>query len=93
MDSIFSSIKHNAPPDALIERVERGGGIALRCPIPGHRFREMIIVARAGESGTDAQTFADWYAHEDTWLDWALAQLGHPPFNELLLEPTDASNP
>ncbi len=81
-----------APPDALVERVARSGGIALRCPIPGHRFRETIIVPRADGPGTDAQTFADWYAQEDTWLDWALAQLGYPPFNDLIREPADTSN-
>ena len=75
-------------PDALIERVERSGCIALRCPIPGHRFRETIIVPRAGESGTDEHIFADWYAQEDLWLDWVLAQLGHPSFNSLILELT-----
>jgi hypothetical protein len=82
-----------APPNALVERVERSEGIALRCPIPGHRYREMIIVPRAVAPGTDAQTFADWYAQEDTWLDWALAQMGYPPFNDLVSEPAGASNP
>ncbi len=81
-----------APPDALVERVERSGGIALRCPIPGHRFRETIIVPRAGGPGTDTQMFADWYAQEDMWLDWALAQLGYSPFNDLVYEPPDEHN-
>lgn len=81
-----------APPDALVERVEQSGGIALRCPIPGHRFRETIIVPRAGGSGTDMQMLADWYAQEGTWLDWALAQLGHPLFNDLIREPAGESD-
>ncbi len=33
-----------APPGVLSARIERNGGIALRCPIPGHRVRESIIV-------------------------------------------------
>lgn len=81
-----------APPDALVERVECSGGIALRCPIPGHRFRETIIIPRAGGPGTDTQIFADWYAQEDTWLDWALAHLGYAPFNELVHEPPGEHN-
>jgi hypothetical protein len=82
----------NAPPDSLVERVEHNGGIALRCPIPVHRARETIIVPRAGVSGTDTKVFADWYANEDTWLDWALKQLQYPPFNALVYEPLGESS-
>ncbi len=77
----------NAPPDSLVECVEHNGGIALRCPIPVHRARETIIVPQAGVSGTDTKVFVDWYANEDTWLDWALKQLQYSPFNALVHEP------
>ncbi len=71
--------------------VEHNGGIALRCPIPVHRAREMIIVPRARVSGSDTKVFANWYAHEDMWLDWALKQLQYPQFNVLVHEPPDES--
>ena len=82
----------NAPPDTLLERVEQNGGIALRCPIPVHRAREAIIVPQAGVSGTDTKVFADWYANEDAWLDWALKQLQYPSFNTLVHEPSAESD-
>ncbi len=81
----------NAPPDTLVERVEQNGGIALRCPIPVHRAREAIIVPQAGVSDPDTKVFADWYANEYTWLDWALKQLQYPPFNVLVHEPLGES--
>lgn len=81
----------NAPPDSLVEWVEHNGGIALRCPIPVHWARETIIVPQAGMPGTDTKVFADWYANEDTWLDWALEQLQCPPFNALVHEPLGES--
>ena len=77
----------DAPPDSLVERVEHNGGIALRSPIPVHHARETIIIPRAGVPGIDAKMFADWYASEDRWLDWALKGLEHPPFNALVREP------
>ena len=77
----------NAPPDSLVERVEHNGGIALRSPIPVHHCRETFIIPRAGAPGSDAKMFADWYANEDRWLDWALKELEHPPFNALVREP------
>jgi hypothetical protein len=61
-------------------------GIAVRCPIPGHRVRETIIVPQAGLHEAEADTFADWYAHEDSWLDWALQQLGYASFDTLVQE-------
>ena len=76
----------NAPPDSLVERAEHNGGIALRCPIPVQHARETIIVPQAGMSGTDTKVFADWYANEDAWLDWALKQLQYPPFKVLVHE-------
>lgn len=81
----------NAPPDTLVERIEQNGGIALRCPIPMHHAREAIIVPQAGVSGHETKVFADWYANEDAWLDWALEQLQYPPFNILVHEPLGES--
>lgn len=77
----------NASSEALGTRIENNEGIALRCPIPGYRVRESIIVARAGVSDIGSRIFADWYAQEATWLDWALKQLEHPPFEALMQEP------
>jgi hypothetical protein len=74
----------SASAEELRERIERNGGIALRCPLPGHRFRESIIVARATLPDTDVKMFADWYAQEESWLDWALEQLSHPSFDALV---------
>ena len=66
------------------ERIERNGGIALRCPLPGHRFRESIIVAQATLPDAGAKMLADWYAQEESWLDWALERLGYPSFDALV---------
>jgi hypothetical protein len=82
----------NAPPELFVERVEQNGSIALRCPIPAHRAREIIIVPQAGVSSTDTKVIADWYAHENMWLDWALKQLQYPPFNALVHEPLAESD-
>jgi len=63
-------------------------GRAVRCPIPWNRVRETIIVpqTRFSQAATDAQLFTDWYMHEDSWLDWALQQVGHPGFDVLVQE-------
>jgi hypothetical protein len=70
------------------QRLQMGlhGGRAIRCPLPGNRIRETIIVPQAGllQAESDAKMFADWYAHEDSWLDWALQQVGHPGFDALV---------
>jgi hypothetical protein len=69
-------------------QMELDGGRAVRCPIPGNRVRETIIVPQSGlsQAGRDAQMFADWYAHENSWLDLALQQVGHPRFDTLVQE-------
>jgi hypothetical protein len=77
----------NTPSDSLVERVEQNGGIALRCPIPVYHIRETIIVPQAGVPDIDTKVFADWYANENTWLDWALKQLQYSPFDALAQEP------
>jgi hypothetical protein len=74
----------NVPQEGFDSRIERSGGFALRTPIPGHRVRESVIVTQAGQAHEDARIFADWYEQEATWLDWALEQLGHPPFQTLV---------
>ncbi len=81
----------NPPGYGNLPGVEQNGGIALRCPIPVHRAREAIIVPQAGVSDPDTKVFADWYANEYTWLDWALKQLQYPPFNVLVHEPLGES--
>jgi hypothetical protein len=75
--------------DWMNERWPRGeieqASTVNRCPVPGNRLRETIIILQAGVSQAEqeAQIFAEWYAHEDTWLDWALAKFGHSPFEAL----------
>jgi len=67
-------------------QMELHGGRAVRCPLPGNRVRETIIVPQTSmsQAGRDAQVFADWYTHEESWLDWALQQVGHPRFDALV---------
>jgi hypothetical protein len=77
----------NTQPESLVERVEHNSSIALRSPIPRHLARETIIIPQAGAPDTDAKVFANWYAHEDGCLDWALKQLQFPPFDILVIEP------
>lgn len=76
-------------PEKLSARIEKKGGIALRSSLPGHRVRESIIVLQAGQPQEEATVFADWYEQEITWLDWALEQLGHPPFHALVQDNSD----
>ncbi len=57
------------PSNSKRESFKRSGSIAVRCPIPGHRVRETIIVSQAGLHEMDTDIFADWYAHEDSWLN------------------------
>lgn len=76
----------HVPLESRNARIERIGGTAVRVPLPGHRVRETIIVTRPGYTQEEARIFADWYEQEATWLDWALEQLGHPPFQELVHE-------
>ena len=69
-------------------QMEQHGGRAVRCPIPGNRVGGTIIVPQSGlpQAEKDAQMFADWYAHEDSWLDWALQRVGQLPFDSLVQE-------
>ena len=67
----------NIPLNSLRENHKQNGGIAVPCPIHGHRVREPIIVPQVGLHEADADIFADWYGQEDSWLNWALQRLGH----------------
>ena len=80
-----------ASPGELAARIEKEGGIAVRAPLPGYRVRESIIVTQMGQAQQEAGIFADWYEQEATWLDWALDQLGHPPFCTLVQEGSEES--
>ena len=82
----------NTAPEELSARIERKGGIAVRSPLPGYRVREGVIVTQAGQAQQEARIFADWYEQEATWLDWALEQLGHPPFHSLVQENLEKSS-
>lgn len=75
-----------ASGEAVSARFERAGGITIRCPIPGHRVQEAIIVRRGGQPNTEAERFADWYQNAATWLDWALERQEFPPFDKLVQE-------
>lgn len=74
------------PSNSLRESFKRSGSFAVRCPIPGHRVRETIIVPQARLHETEADIFADWYVYEDSWLDWALELVGYSSFNILVQE-------
>lgn len=72
------------PSDA--PRIERDGGIAIRCPIPGRRVRWTIIIPRVEHptASAEAKLLAGWYEKEDTLLDWLLTQSRQSPFNALI---------
>jgi hypothetical protein len=71
--------------NSKIEPGTREGSIAVSCPIPGeNRSKETIIITQAGKFTEQARIFADLYASESTWLNWALHQLGEPLFDELV---------
>lgn len=68
-----------------------GSAAAIRAPLPGHRARETVIISNAArvEDTGILGALVDWYRQESTWLDWALEQLGKPPFEELVREPSN----
>ncbi len=76
----------NIPLSSLRENLKQSRGIAVRCHIPGYRVRETLIVSQARRYKTEADIFAEWYVHEDSWLDWALQQMGYPAFNTIVQE-------
>jgi hypothetical protein len=76
----------NIPLNSLRESFKRTGGIAIVCPRIGHRERETIIVPQVGLHKAEADIFAGWYDQEDSWLNWALQQLGYSSFDTLVQE-------
>ena len=75
----------NNPIEPLPTPIERNGGIAVRCLMPaGNQIRESIIVTQVGKFTEQSRIFANLYANENTWLNWALEKLGKPPFDELV---------
>jgi hypothetical protein len=56
-----------------------GGGFALRRPIEPGRVRETLILPTTSTSESDSQAWLEIYNEEETWLDWALEQVGLPP--------------
>jgi len=63
--------------NSSIEPCTHEGSIAVRCPIPGgNRSKETIIITQAGKYTEQARIFANLYASEGTWLNWALHKLG-----------------
>lgn len=60
------------------------GTVTLRRTIPGNLGRETIIVPRASGETADVADWQGWYGAEPSWLDWALAELGHPPLSTLV---------
>lgn len=52
-------------------------------PLPGHRVRETMIIPVTTAGKSEADTWADLYNTEDTWLDWALSQAGLPPCQQI----------
>jgi hypothetical protein len=48
-----------------------------RC-LPFTRVRETIVIPRRTEPGLDARFWLDLYGDEQSWLDWALAEVDLP---------------
>jgi len=69
------------------------GNIALRTTLPGHRYRETILVPAREDACPALEHWVTWYGQESSWLDWALSRLGHPPLRTLLADPAAASSP
>ena len=72
------------PLTARRTRIEKASGMVVRCPIPGTRVRETIIIPREGHLTADAQLLASLFEKEDDLLNWLLAQVGQSPFNALV---------
>lgn len=76
----------NAPLDQLRAVMRRADGSAaiVRSGLPYHRSRETVIIARNGLRDPALDLLIGWYASEAGWLDWALAELGQRPLQELV---------
>ncbi len=76
-----------ATPDMALQIRDDAQGIAaVRSPLLGSWCRETIIVARSSPPDAGWAAWVDWYAHETTWLDWALQRLGKPLLSALFHE-------
>lgn len=75
----------NPLTNSIIEPSTHEGSFAVTCPISGgNRIKETIIVTQAGQFTEQARVFADLYANENTWLNWALDKRGKHSFDELV---------
>lgn len=59
---------------------------ATSVAVPIGRYREALIIGRADGLGHEYAAVSGWYERESTWLDWALAQLHHPPLRALVAD-------
>jgi hypothetical protein len=64
--------------------VDERGLVAIRRCLPFSRVRETLLIPADPEALPTASCWADMYAHEASWLDWALAEVDLPPINEIL---------
>ena len=83
-----------APSRVQDETCEISGfdsAVALRRLLPPVRARENCIVARSGSPNAGLATFRNWFEREATCLDWVLEQLGMPPIDTLVHEPTSTT--
>jgi hypothetical protein len=62
-----------------------GDSYGLRRELPAVRVRETMIVPVSAEGREQARMWVHLYGAEDSWLDWALARVGLPPWRELRL--------
>ena len=52
-------------------------------PLPGARVRETVIVPVTAQGRGEADAWAELYNTEDSWLDWALDQVGLPACQQI----------
>ncbi len=78
-----------ATPSARSSQIERDGGIAVRCPLPGRRIRETMIIPREEHptASAEVEMLARWYEKEDDLLNWLLDRSGQPAFNAFVRDP------
>jgi len=51
------------------------GGISLRRELPGERSRETFIIPSEYAADSESEMWAELYAQEPTWLEWALSTI------------------
>lgn len=57
---------------------------AISVPVPIGRYRETLVIGRADGLEHECAAVSRWYEGESTWLDWALANMHHPPLQSLI---------